>query len=305
MALSVGMAGCGDDRVLGDETGGTTESDASSSTSLHDTDVSTGTGTSMGDTAADSDSDGDGGRTSAAFLYGLPDTDGSDPMECDVWTQDCPDETKCMPWDNSGQGMWNATKCTPVSPDPAQPGEPCQVEGSNVSGIDTCALGAVCWHVDPTTNEGVCVAQCVGTEENPACDDPDRVCVVTNNGVLTLCLSPCDPLDAECPPGEVCSASGEAIVCMPKEADSMGGYTQPCYPDWWPTTCDAGLYCAAPEAVLPCPDAFGCCTAYCDLADDDPDATCTDLSPGLACTPVFPPETAPEGYANLGACLEV
>jgi hypothetical protein len=301
MALSVGMAGCGDDRVVGDEGGSAGTETHGSSTTLDDADPSTSTSSGTGDSAAESDTADD--WTAGGFLYGLPDG-GYEQFECDVWEQDCRDGEKCMPWDNTGQGLWNATKCTPVSPDPAQPGEPCQVEGSHVSGIDSCELGSVCWHVDPTTNEGVCVAQCTGTADNSACDDPDRVCVVANYGVLNLCLSRCDPLAPDCPAGDVCAATGETIVCMPKESGSIGGYAEPCYPDLLPTACDAGLFCAPPEAVPECRDAFGCCTAYCDLGDDDPDATCTDLSPGLACTPVFPRLTAPEGHENLGACLD-
>jgi hypothetical protein len=70
---------------------------------------------------------------------------GGQTYECDLWKQDCPPGEKCMPWANDGGGSWNATRCTPLAEDPRQPGEPCTVEGSGVSGRDDCDIRAMCW----------------------------------------------------------------------------------------------------------------------------------------------------------------
>ena len=56
-------------------------------------------------------------------------------------------------WANDGGGAWNATKCEEIPPEPDGVGEPCTVEISGTSGVDTCVLGAMCWDVDPETNE--------------------------------------------------------------------------------------------------------------------------------------------------------
>jgi hypothetical protein len=90
-------------------------------------------------------------------------------VECDLLAQDCPRGLKCMPWANDGGAALNSTHCTPLAPAPGQPGDPCTVEGQ-LSGFDDCALGAVCWDVDPATLQGVCAALCdQALMPDPAC----------------------------------------------------------------------------------------------------------------------------------------
>jgi hypothetical protein len=110
--------------------------------------------------------------------------------ECDLYTQDCPPDEKCMPWADDGGNVWSGTRCVPQADDPEPIGNQCIAEGSGVSGIDNCAAGVVCYDVDPKTNEGICVGLCLGSPENPVCLDPETVCVPHPSGVASLCLVP-------------------------------------------------------------------------------------------------------------------
>jgi hypothetical protein len=218
----------------------------------------------------------------------------------EICAQDCPDDQKCAPWDNTGQGVWNATKCVPVDPDPAQLGKPCRAEGSPTSGIDDCDHGSICWGVDPDTLAGTCVAQCQGSEADPSCPE-GLLCSVTNGGVLTLCLEPCDPVMQDCPQGEGCYGVGPYFVCMPEQSLAPGTYGQPC--DQIPA-CTSGFFCVAAAHVPECEGTDGCCTSFCDLSDADPDATCAAFSPTLVCLPWYGRDDARAGYEHVGLCIE-
>ena len=124
------------------------------------------------------------------WCYDLPPT-----IECDLFAQDCPADEKCMPWSNNGGPAWNATRCSPLDPNPTQVGEPCLVAGSGVSGVDNCDIGLMCWNVDEMS-VGVCEDFCTGSEDNPICASPDDVCFVANSGAIALCFAVCDPMVA-------------------------------------------------------------------------------------------------------------
>ena len=214
-------------------------------------------------------------------------------FECDVWTQDCPAGQKCSPWDNMGEGTWNATRCTPVGPSPDGVGEPCTVEGSPRSGVDSCALGSVCWAVDPETREGTCVQQCKGSEPSPDCPE-DTACSVTNDGALNLCLRPCDPLADSCDEGHACRpAKGvehTQYVCRPMSNGMV---------DYGDCGCAAGEFCVAATNLLDCEDDLGCCTPYCDLDDPTSTGACESRVEGHECQPYF--TNAPE-LEHVGGC---
>ena len=221
--------------------------------------------------------------------------DGGPANECDIWAQDCPEGEKCMPWDNEGGSSWNATKCSPISPDPGQPGDPCTVEGSGVSGVDDCAISSMCWNVDPETNMGVCVGFCEGSENNPVCDDPDTGCSITNEGVLILCLPYCDPLIQDCADGEACYPEPNGFFCSPDASGEMGVFGDPCE---YLNVCDPGLFCADAVTVPDCAGATGCCSEYCDTSD--PMASC--MGSGQECIPFYE-EAPPPGYEDVGVCI--
>jgi uncharacterized protein YegL len=132
---------------------------------------------------------------------------GTATFECDLWGQDCPEGQKCMPWDNTGQGQWNASKCTPLDPDPAQPGQACQAEGSGFSGVDDCQRAALCWEPDEDL-AGTCVGFCEGSEAAPLCSDPGAWCWIGPGGLPSLCL-----------PDTLCDADGVCRCMCPEGAD--------------------------------------------------------------------------------------
>lgn len=207
---------------------------------------------------------------------------------CDVWSQDCPRGEKCTAWANDGGSAWNATRCSPYGED--EPGDPCTVEGSAVTGLDSCTLGAMCWNVDSETNEGECVALCGGSEANPECAGACETCIISNEGVLNLCLSLCNPLAPECGEGQACMHFA-GFICVPAPADTPLGGT--CDSD---TDCQPGLRCA-PAAQLPACEGASCCAPWCDPSLMD---ACAAL-PGTECVPVD--EGVPGCVPEVGACV--
>lgn len=231
-----------------------------------------------------------------------PDTGGSfvptpdGPEEggwCTLLDQDCPPGEKCMPWANDGGPTWNSTRCSPVVDNPDAVGEPCMVEGSPVSGIDTCDHGSMCWEVDPDTLAGTCVAFCVGREDDPHCERESAWCWQSRE-VLALCLPHCDPLAQDCPLGQGCYAVGEAFACTINASGIFGELYDGCDGI---NGCDPGLHCAAPELLPGCSFETGCCTPFCELGDP---MSCPFE---LVCTPWFEAGMVPPGYEDVGVCV--
>lgn len=216
---------------------------------------------------------------------------------CDVWTQDCPEGKKCMPWANDGGPAWNALHCTPLDPHPAQLGEPCRVVDSGVSGIDNCDVASMCWDVDGETLEGTCVALCIGSPAKPICEDPATACFRTASDVLNLCVSRCDPIVQDCDPGLACSVIDGATLCMPDASGLLGAYGDACVFGG----CDPGLECARAERVPGC-TSEGCCTSYCDLTDPNASARCEGAAEGQACVPRFTDADVRPGFEHVGIC---
>jgi hypothetical protein len=249
------------------------------------------------DDPSDTDSDPSQGSITNSFIE---DPDGNSvSIECSVWEQDCMEGEKCMPWANDGGNSWNATRCSPVAPDPGQVGDPCTVEGSGVSGVDDCAIATMCWGVDPETNQGTCTAFCMGSENNPVCDNPQTACSIANEGTLILCLPTCDPLLQNCMDGEGCWGIDDDFVCAPDAgAEGEGAYGEACE---FLNVCDPGLFCANPDIVPGC-QASGCCSEFCDLSDPQAGANCAGAGGGQECLPWFEEGQSPPGYEDVGAC---
>ena len=224
----------------------------------------------------------------------IPPPDAPVAVECSVWDQDCPPGEKCMPWANDGGNAWNATRCSPVDPDPDQVGDECTVEGSGVSGVDSCDIAQMCWNVDTETNMGTCVAFCSGSEAMPTCAPPGTACSISNEGVLILCLPLCNPLVPEdCPAGEGCYPSGDVFQCAPDASGDMGAAGDPCE---YLNACDTGLMCADPASVPNC-GSIGCCSPFCEVGDDTP------CLAGQTCVPFYEMGQAPDMcLENVGIC---
>ena len=250
------------------------------------------TDTGMSMTSSTSSTGSVDGTTGDNFLV-MPDG-GGPAVECDVWTQDCPPGEKCMPWANDGGNSWNATRCSPVDDNPGQVGDECMVDGSGVSGIDTCDVGEMCYYVDPETNAGTCVGFCTGNESSPMCD-PGFLCSISNDGVLILCRRECDPLLQDCMGSAAClQANGtDGFVCIVDASGDGGAPGDPCE---YLNACDPGLFCANAEVVPGCAGAVGCCSEFCDLTDP----MCSLM--GQTCQPWFEVGAEPPGLENVGGC---
>src|SRR5690606_15926204 len=138
-----------------------------------------------------------------------------------------------------GTQDWNATKCVPAAPVPAQLGEPCHAEGSAVSGIDDCDAGLLCFGVDSATLDGACLELC--TSSAAACATPGHVCMLQPGDVMGTCLAPCDPLEPGCDELEGCYTFGLGpFGCAPDGSGNAGTYGDECV---WATDCEPGLTC--------------------------------------------------------------
>jgi hypothetical protein len=283
----------------GGETGGagTTSGVSTTSSGTSTSPTSSATGTAMSTGEQTSSNDVDGNDAGCSFYGGCPVDGGFSPNECDQWVQDCPVGEKCMPFDSDGDNRWDALKCVPVAPNPGKPGEPCLVEGSDVSGIDDCELGAMCWKVDDETGTGVCAAMCTGTPDQPVCAEPGTACFDASLAVVTLCLPSCDPVLPDCPDGETCIHSAQQpnnFVCFLDASGEEGQEFDPCE---FTNVCDPGLLCANPALATECdPDAWGCCLAWCDLTMPACNAE------GAECLAWFEEGQGPPELQHVGVC---
>jgi hypothetical protein len=295
---ALALVGCGKDEpttstapMMNDESSGGGGSETSNGTTETPS-VTTTTapnptsGTTAGETGPD-----DTGPPATTFLI-PPDNPGG---ECDIWKlDDCPEGQKCMPYANDGGGSWNDTKCSPIDANPGQVGDECTVEGSAVSGIDSCDNHVLCWFVDEN-NQGICIPMCDGTPEAPFCGD-GQTCDVSNEGSLILCLDTCDPTIASCDDGLICFFDGvDEFICDFDASGEEGQYGDPCA---FINVCDYGLFCANPEAVPDCQDASGCCSEFCNLMEPN---SCMG-APQQECVPWYAEGEAPPGQENIGAC---
>ncbi len=232
--------------------------------------------------------------TGCQFICDPTETGPGPTNECDIWAEDCPEGQKCMPWAADGGTSWNATKCSPVQNDPGQVGDVCTVEGSGVSGIDSCDKHLLCWYTDEM-NVGTCINMCEGSEDSFSCPDMKQKCDISNDGVLILCLETCDPLVQSCPEGQICFFDGlQDFICDFDASGEEGQFGDECA---FINVCDYGLFCAAPETVPGC-EAEGCCSNYCDLSE--PNNTC--IGEGQECVPWYAEGEAPDGQQDIGAC---
>ena len=140
---------------------------------------------------------------------------------------------------------------------------------------------------------------CVGDANNPMCEDPMTTCLVSNDGVLTLCLQQCDPLTQDCPGNDLCIPNPQdnnAFLCILDASGDAGVAFDPCE---YINSCDKGFLCANPTIATECdPMAIGCCMPFCDTS------VMPAMCPGAnqVCLPWYEMGTAPPGYENVGIC---
>ncbi|MCR9162932.1 MAG: hypothetical protein ACE37F_14535 [Nannocystaceae bacterium] len=211
-----------------------------------------------------------GSADSATFLDSSAPT-SSPPscslLPCSLIRQDCCHGYACKTSENWA-GDWNYPVCTPLVDDPAGVGEPCTLEDSRLSGIDSCDAGLMCFHASPDTLEGECVELCEDHETFECSQDGMR-CMTANDGALPLCLSACDPLLEDCAEGFGCYEIPEAddFGCVLIESD-----VAPCPP--------SHIFVGNPVYGLGCTPKETCCVPVCDALEVDP------CEPGSECYPL-------------------
>jgi hypothetical protein len=281
----------GGDSSSGSSSGSDSSSGSSSSSAGEDESTTTATMMESSTTVSDDEDEAEDDDPSAFIM----DPDFASGEECDTFTQDCPDGEKCNAWANDGGNSWNALNCFPLDDSPDQIGDACTVEGSGVSGVDSCDIGLMCWGVDTETNIGYCIGYCQGSPADPSCADPTALCIFTNE-VLALCLPGCDPLLQDCQPGEGCYPVLETFVCAPDASVDSGAYGDTCE---FINVCDPGNYCGPAESVPGC-GGGGCCTPFCDLTDGA--FVCPGSLGGQECVPFYAEGLAPPGLEDVGVC---
>jgi hypothetical protein len=296
------LGACSDgksDADSGTPTGADDGADDGATSAGDDGVTSAGPGGDDAATGAGSDGamDETGGMPPSGFIT-RSDGGGGVSFECDLFAQDCMPGEKCMPWSNDGGPAWNATRCSPLDPNPAQTGDACMVEGSGVSGIDNCDIGNMCWNVDET-GVGVCEDMCTGSAEAPICENPDDTCSIANDGAISLCLPECDPLIQECDEGQACYPINDAFACAPDASGDPGVHGDACE---FINSCDPGNICIGADAHSNCAGAVGCCSSVCSVMDPNSDADCAALDPGQSCEAWFIDGMAPPGYEDTGVC---
>jgi hypothetical protein len=172
------------------------------------------------------------------------------------------------------------------------------VEGPLASGIDNCALGLMCWHLD-ASGAGTCENLCTGSTASPLCDDPDEACFVTDDDPVLLCLDRCDPMLQDCPAGEGCYPNEDHFVCVSDGSGDAGAHGDPCDVV---DVCDPGTACIEGARHSACTGDFGCCANFCDASDPAADADCAARDPAQSCERWFAAAQTPPGQVDVGVC---
>jgi hypothetical protein len=202
---------------------------------------------------------------------------------------------KCMPVSLDGDSAWESLRCVPIAPEPDGLNEPCELLGTGLDGLDTCDIHTMCWDVDRDTGEGTCLGMCTGSVERPDCEGPQATCLLTGDGVVNLCFPNCDPLESDCPAGQVCvpAPNGDSFLCAHQAG--QGQVFEACE---FQATCEPGLVCLDSSLAPECdPQQFGCCLPFCDLTEPD---TCPGMD--LVCLPWWEMAEDVPGLENVGVC---
>jgi hypothetical protein len=208
--------------------------------------------------------------------------------ECDPFVQDCPEGEKCVPYDATAGGSWDANKCMAVTGDQAT-GEPC-VYGGLMDATDDCDATGICVDRDGDTL-GTCHAFCMGTADQPECPD-NLLCEIAEYGTVALCVEQCHPLLQDCEQPSACYWDDTGFHCLPSGDWPTG---EPCSDV---NDCPPGNMCVE-ASLLPSCDGEDCCTSICEVGLEE--NLC--LLPGTACVPFFDEGAAPDGLEQVGVCL--
>jgi hypothetical protein len=211
-------------------------------------------------------------------------------LECDIFTQDCPDTEKCVGTASEGSPITDGTQCVPIGPDAARLGEACTRDST--TNVDDCEAGTTCWFTGPGV--GTCIELCSCSAQNPVCTIPGTRCALANTGTSPLCLQVCNPLDPEaCDEGIGCYPFDDSFYCIPDVSEDFGEEGNGCLTR---NECKPGLVCMDASVLVGCAVA-SCCTSYCELGNDDP------CAPGTTCVPWYEDDPPTDScLAAIGVC---
>lgn len=210
------------------------------------------------------------------------------PQECDIWEKDCPSGYKCMPYDTEEDGYWDGTRCVAESRNPDPVGAPCTATPGLADGVDSCAVGAVCWDID-TKGVGTCYAVCGGSLSSPVCP-PGFYCETVDVYLFNSCQPSCDPLADECTDDFLCIPVATEWICV-AGSGANGPFGSDCLV---PNSCQSGLVCLEANSAVECSGDAGCCTPVCDLTNP----VCPGV--GQECQPWY--GVPPPGFEDVGIC---
>jgi hypothetical protein len=118
----------------------------------------------------------------------------------------------------------------------------------------------------------------------------------TEDGGLVCEGERCNPLENDCPEGELCIFFNTEFQCFPSMADGSGVSGAPCDTA---TSCNEGLACIQSVFFTNCAS-DACCSPNCDLSEPN---TCPNAGAGEVCMQWFMGQDDTDPcYVNTGVC---
>jgi hypothetical protein len=206
---------------------------------------------------------------------GTADMSATGSGACSVVKQDCASGQKCVPKVQGADKTVVGTTCVPngtVAED-----QPCTM--SSTSGVlnDNCLAGTICDNSGGDSSLH-CRKSCDATT---SCSNASAKCAAVYTGAWGLCIPSCAPFGSDCPAGNDCSTTFDAVSATANsgvfacKTTGTGKLFGSCSTD---TDCGANLACIGPQCVPVCDNAHQCtqppgdggmlsCQSYANLAN--------------------------------------
>jgi hypothetical protein len=188
---------------------------------------------------------------------GTPDmsASGGMPGMCSVVSQDCASGQKCVPKVQGVNQTVVGSGC--VSTGTVAEGQPCTQNPQGGLLNDNCVAGTVC---DNTGGDSSlhCRKFCNATT---ACSSTSLKCAAVYTSVWGLCVPSCTPLGTDCPSGNDCSTTFDAVSSTANSGvftckmTGAGQVNASCSAD---SDCAANLACVGPKCLPVCDNAHQC-----------------------------------------------
>jgi hypothetical protein len=194
---------------------------------------------------------------------------------CSVVTQDCGSGQKCVAKVQGANMTVVGTTC--VANGTVTEGQPCMMVSASGLVNDNCVAGTVC-----DNSGGDSSLHCRKTcSTSTTCSSASLKCAAVYTNDWGLCIPSCTPFGNDCPAGNDCSTTFDAISATPNsgvfacKTTGMGALFANCSSD---TDCGANLACVGPHCSPICDTAHQCaqppgdagvlsCQSYVNLAN--------------------------------------